>query len=343
MLAIEEEIGLFGEILKAQTHNVVVTAHKDPDGDALGASLAVGHWLRKYGHTVDVVFPSAYADSFHWLPGLDKTLVSDFDMEAIVEKFSYVSLIIYLDFNGLGRIESLSELCDSSNAKKVMIDHHRDPEPIADVIISDIDASSTCELVYQTMTSIYGVSDIDKDIATCLYTGIITDTGSFRFNVRPRLFLYVSQLLETGIRSNVIQDLIFNNLDEKYLHLLGTLLTERMIIMPEWNTGIFYLTKKDYQRFDIQRGDTEGIINYLLKVKSIKLAVFFRQQQNIIKVSLRSKGRISVQEIARDLFNGGGHLNASGGYLHSSLRKAITMFQERLPQYLSKYKEFNNE
>ncbi len=338
MTEIQKEIRALGDLLSV-TQNIVLTAHKDPDGDALGSALALWHWLRKRGHTVDIALPSPYPDGFHWLPGLDKTLVSDYDMEEIVQKLKFASVVIYLDFNAMDRIERLSEAFSQTDAQSVMIDHHRDPEPIADIMISDVAASSTCELVFEVMTSLYGDVDLDRNIATCLYTGIITDTGSFKYNIRPQLFIHVSKLLSTGIDSNAIQDLIFNNLDIKFLRLLGLCLTERFILMPEVQTGIFYLTKQDYKEFDIKRGDTEGIINYLLKVKNIKVAAFFRQQPGIIKISLRSKGSISVQQIARELFNGGGHLNASGGYLHGSLRKAITRFQKELPNYLSKYKE----
>lgn len=334
----EEEIVDLKKAL-SQPQNIVITTHKDPDGDALGSSLALYQVLKSRGHSVDVALPSAYSGQFHWLPCINDVLIADVDMDEITEKLHHASLIFYLDFNGLDRIERLAEDFDAATCTKVMIDHHMDPEPIVDIMITEPASSSTCEMVFDVATRLYGDDCVTEDIATCLYTGIVTDTGSFKYNVRPQLFHSVAQLLEAGIDSNKIQDLIFNAQSGKYLKLLGYLITERMELIPEWQTGIFFLSKKDYTDFDIQRGDTEGLINYLMQLNDVKVAVFFKQQPNIVKLSLRSKGDISVQEIARDLFKGGGHKNASGGIAFTGLKSAMDKFKNALPKYLSKYPE----
>jgi len=334
MASWNDEISALKSLLDTP-QDIVITTHKDPDGDALGSSLGLMHALRKERHNVHVVLPSGYPDQFNWLPEVEALLTPDLDGEESEERMKKATLVFYLDFNGIDRVERYAQQFTALDVPKVMIDHHIDPEPIADVIFSDTTASSTCELVYEVLESTYGTSMIDETVASCLYTGIVTDTGSFKYAVRPALFITVSKLLETGIDSNKLQDHIFNSESEKYLRLLGHCITNRMELLHEYGVGIFYLTKSDYTNFDIQRGDTEGIINYLLKIKKIKMAIFFKQQHNIIKVSLRSKGDLNVQQIARELFNGGGHFNASGGYMHSGLHKAMNLFKDSLPNYLA--------
>jgi phosphoesterase RecJ-like protein len=216
---------------------------------------------------------------------------------------------------------------------KVLIDHHIDPEPFADFMLSDTSASSTSELIYDFIHLLGQGKEIDPLVGNCLYTGIVTDTGSFKYSTSPKLFRIVAHLLEIGVNDYLLQDLIFNCLPEKQLRLLGHCLANRMEILEEYQTGIITLSRKDYERFNIQRGDTEGIVNFLLKLKKVKVAAFITEQPNIVKLSLRSKGDFSVQEIASRYFKGGGHKNASGGFSHLGLRKTVAKFKEILPLY----------
>ena len=214
-----------------------------------------------------------------------------------------------------------------------MIDHHLFPEPFADYVLSETSASSTCELVYDFIHLMDMAEELDQVIGECLFTGILTDTGSFKYSNSPKLFRTVANLLEIGVDDLRLQDLIFNSMDEKQLRILGHCLYNRMEILPEFQTGIITLTKEDYAYFDIQRGDTEGVVNFLLKLRNVKLAAFIHEQPKIVKLSLRSKGDIDVQEMAKRHFRGGGHKNAAGGASFHSLAVTVRRFKEILPEY----------
>jgi phosphoesterase RecJ-like protein len=315
--------------------DVVVITHRNPDGDGIGASLALQLYLRKLGHSVKVVVPSEYPDFLLWMPDIDQVIVYDSDVEATREAIERASLIFCLDFNALDRIDKVGEIILALPVKPamVMIDHHLYPEPFTDYIISDTTASSTCELVYEFILCLGDGHLLDRKIGECLFTGILTDTGSFKYSTSPKLFRIVADLLELGVDDYLLQDLIYNSLEEKQLRLLGHCLYNRMEYLPEFRTGIIALSKEDYAKFDIQRGDTEGIVNCLLKIKGLRLAAFITEQPTIVKLSLRSKGDFSVQEIARKHFKGGGHKNASGGASFQPLRATVKRFKEILHEY----------
>ena len=320
--------------LLAVPKDIVITSHRNPDGDAIGSSLATYLYLNKLGHTVHVIFPSEYPDFVAWMPDAEKITIYDIEPDRSEELVKRADIVFCLDYNSLDRIDKLGEIIASlTDVKLVMIDHHLFPDIQADFQISDTSASSTCELIYDFIEQMEDLSKMDVDIAECIYTGIITDTGSFKYSTSPKLFKTASKLLEVGVDDNKIQDIIFNSQDEKYLRLLGHCLINRMEIIPEFQTGIIWLNRKDYEQFDIQRGDTEGIVNYLLKLKGVKIAAFITEQPTIVKLSLRSKGDISVQEIAQKHFKGGGHKNASGGSSYSTLNGTINKLKQILPQY----------
>lgn len=320
---------------------IVITSHRNPDGDAIGSSLGLYHFLNKFGHTVRVIFPSEYPVDFSWMPHADNIIIYDNDPDVAQDTVKRADIIYCLDFNALDRIDKLGEDVADQNVPKVLIDHHLDPDPFSDYELSDITASSTSELVYFYMKYSKELKALDKDIASCLYTGIITDTGSFKYSTSPRLFNVVSHLLETGVDDYEIQDKIHNSYSEKQIRLLGHCLSHRMEILPEYSAGIIVLTKADYERFDIQRGDTEGIVNYLLMIRKVKIAAFITEQPTIVKISLRSKGDFSVQEIASKYFNGGGHKNASGGYAFKSLGWMVRQFKKVLPEYKEALSPYN--
>ncbi len=314
--------------------DIVITSHRNPDGDAIGSSLATYLYLNKLGHTVNVIFPSEYPDFVAWMPDADKITIYDIEPYRAEELTKKADIIFCLDYNSLDRIDKLGEFIAAlSDTTLVMIDHHLYPDIQAEYQISEPSASSTCELIYDFIVLMEDMNKMDQDIAECIYTGILTDTGSFRYSTSPKLFKIASKLLEAGVDDVMLQDVIFNSMDEKYLRLLGHCLRNRMEILEEYSTGIIWLNKEDYEVFDIQRGDTEGIVNYLLKLKTVKIAAFITEQPTIVKLSLRSKGDISVQEIAKKHFKGGGHKNASGGSSYSTLRGTINKLKQILPQY----------
>lgn len=314
--------------------DIVITSHRNPDGDAIGSSMALYQYLtRCLGHQVTVIVPSEYPANLAWMPATDKILIYDISPEESKKEVEKADIIFCLDFNSLDRIDKLGDIIASLKTPKVMIDHHLFPDPFADYVLSDTSASSTCELIYDFMDMLGETGKIDPDIAEAMYTGILTDTGSFKYAISPKLFRIVASLLEKGVDDLKLQDLIFNSLYEKHLRLLGYCLDQRMEILPEYKTGIITLTKDDYAHFDIKRGDTEGIVNYLLKLKDIKLAAFITEQPTIVKLSLRSKGDFNVQEITKKHFRGGGHKNAAGGASFKGLRYTIKKFKGLLPDY----------
>lgn len=314
--------------------DIVITSHRNPDGDAIGSSLATYLYLNKLGHTVNVIFPSEYPDFVAWMPDAEKITIYDIEPERSEVLVNRADIIFCLDYNSLDRIDKLGELiAKKTETTLVMIDHHLFPDIQAEFQISETSASSTCELIYDFMQMMDDMAKMDVDIAECIYTGIVTDTGSFKYSTSPKLFNIAASLLAAGVDDIKLQDYIFNSQNEKYLRLLGHCLINRMEIIPEYQTGIIWLNKNDYEKFDIQRGDTEGIVNYLLKLKEVKIAAFITEQPTIVKLSLRSKGDISVQQIAQKHFKGGGHKNASGGSSYSTLRGTINKLKQILPQY----------
>jgi phosphoesterase RecJ-like protein len=298
-----------------EADRISITAHRNPDGDALGASLALYWYLTRKGKKVALIYPSEYPESFSWMPGIEKALIYDNDPEEAIEAFTSAQVKFCLDFNTIDRIDHLGKALmeQEDRGKVVMIDHHLDPDDFPDVTISESGASSTAELIYHLIDGMDDLDEIDHLIADCLFTGIITDTGSFRHATSARLYRVAGELKAKGADDYRIQDLINNSLKEQQLRLIGHCLYNRMEILNDIRAGIIYLSRDDYQRYNIQRGDTEGIVNYMLMIRDVKVSVFVMEQPNIVKLSFRSKGDISVQEIARKYFKGGGHKNASGG------------------------------
>lgn len=316
--------------------DITLIAHRNPDGDALGSALGLRLYLEKKGHFVKVVMPSESPNIFSFLPHFYDVIVFDLKHDLARAALKDADCIFCLDFNGLDRVDKLGVTIQNATSKKVLIDHHLDPEPFVDHMFSDTDASSTCELVYNFIEDLGDAHLVDEKIGTCLFTGLITDTGSFKYNTRPNTYNVAAKLKLAGVDDYLLNDTISNSLKPKNLKLLGHCLANRMEIIEEYGAALIYLTKGDYSEFDIQRGDTEGIVNYMLMIKTVKVAAFITQQPSIVKISLRSKGDISVQEIASKYFKGGGHKNASGGALYASLTDVITKFKKVIPDHLPK-------
>jgi len=314
--------------------NVVIITHRNPDGDALGSSLGLRFFLEKFNHNIKVVLPSEYPSNFHFLPGVDDCLVFDLQPDATREAFKNADIIFCLDFNALDRVDKIGPAIDEARGKKILIDHHLDPEPFVDYTFSDTGASSTCEMIHRFIHDLGEGDKIDAQIGEALFTGLITDTGSFKYSTNPDTYGVAADLKKRGVDDYTLQDRIFNTLTEKQLKLLGHALVNRMEVIPELKTGIIALTKQDYLDYEIQRGDTEGIVNFILMMDGIKVAAFIREQPTIVKMSFRSKGDISVQALARDHFRGGGHKNASGGAAYAKLEDIIKRFKKVLPDYI---------
>ncbi|WP_353480479.1 bifunctional oligoribonuclease/PAP phosphatase NrnA [Haliscomenobacter sp.] len=329
--------------LLAEPKKVVILTHRNPDGDAIGSSLALYHLLKKQGHEPVVVCPSEYPGFLEWMDGVHQMVIYDADIDLAKAEIESGEVFFCLDFNALDRIDKVGEILAPIAKPKVMIDHHLEPESFPDFLLSDTTASSTSELIYDFIQLMGWEALLDIKIGECIFTGIVTDTGSFKYSTSPKLYRTVASLVELGVNDYLLQDLITNSQEEKHLRLLGHCLFNRMEILEEYRTGIITLTKEDYARFDIQRGDTEGIVNYILRIRGIIMAVFITEQPTIVKISLRSKGDFSVQEIAQKHFKGGGHKNASGGASFIGLKATLKKFRELLPEYreaLNRINEF---
>ncbi len=315
--------------------NSVILSHRNPDGDALGSSTALAAYLEKKNHKVTVILPSEYPATMKWMPRTKDVLIFDNfpdEARAVIDK---AEQIYALDFNSWERVDPLQLQLMESKAKKIVIDHHLDPEPYFDAYYCDSTASSTAELVYRLIEDLGEVDHIDIKMGESLYVGLLTDTGSFKYSIAPEVFRVASQLLNRGVDSDYVQNKVFNTLSLKNLELLGHCLNNRMRIFPELGMGLIFLNLADHKQFKIQRGDTEGIVNYILKMDGINMAAFVTEQnQQYIKLSLRSKGDFSVQKIASKYFNGGGHKNASGGRSDASLKDTV----DRLVQIAHEYK-----
>ena len=242
---------------------VVILSHRNPDGDAIGSSFALKYFLESFMHSVKVIFPSEYPPIFDFVHNIDQSIIYDFEQDKAIKTIVKAELIFCLDFNGLDRIDKMGDFVDKSGAKKFLIDHHLDPEPFADFQFSDTTASSTCELIYQFIEDLDEIRKLDKQISETLFIGLITDTGSFRYSTNPRTYKVASILKAFGADDYYIQDKINNSLNEKHLRLLGHCLANRLEVLSEYQTGIIHLNKQDYKDFDIQRGDTEGVVNYI--------------------------------------------------------------------------------
>lgn len=324
----------FKALLK-KSDNIVIVTHFNPDGDAMGSSLALYNYLVKTGKNVSVITPNDYPDFLQWLPGNKKVVEYSNKPKKAATLIAKCELIFTLDFNNYSRLEGLGDLLKESAAAKILIDHHQQPDNYAALMYHDVKACSTCELVYEFIVGLGGKNMIDRDIAACLYTGIMTDTGSFRFDsVTPVTHRILAHLLETGIVPSDIHSAIYDTYSESRVRLLGYCLTEKMVVLPEYQTAYISLSEQELNRFQHKKGDTEGIVNYPFSIKGIRFCAFFSEGEGKIKISFRSKGRFDVNQFARKHFNGGGHINAAGGRGNvNNLDATIKEFLALLPDY----------
>ncbi len=318
-------------------HKIIITTHHKPDGDAMGSSLGLYNYLIQKGHQVKVITPTDYPVFLHWLPGNPEVLEYPSQKETANLLIAEADIIFCLDFNALSRINEMGEEVGKSKAVKVMIDHHLEPENFDDYRYWDINACATAQLIYSFITvELNDVKYINKAVATCLYTGIMTDSGSFRFpKTTANVHRITAELIDLGADNYQIHQLIYENSTENRLRFLGFCLTEKLEVLRNLNTAIITISQKELNKYDIETGDTEGIVNYALSINGIKLAAFIVERTDKVKLSLRSTGVFPANEICKKYFNGGGHLNAAGGQASLPLEEVINKFKSILPEYKS--------
>jgi bifunctional oligoribonuclease and PAP phosphatase NrnA len=332
----KEDINELKELI-VQSNNPLILTHYNPDGDAMGSSLAFYHYLVKKGKNPVLVTPNDYPEFLHWLPGNDKVIVYKRNSGTVLNAIKNADLIFSLDFNNPDRTEGLEKYIIEAEATKVLIDHHPEPTNFADLIFSDTCFSSTAELVYKIIEDLNDYDIIDRDIAECIYTGIMTDTGSFNYNSsNPETYYVVSKLLEKGIDKDKIYDKIYDNYSADRMRLLGYCLNKKMEVLPEYDTAFISISKEELKEFNFSPGDSEGFVNYPLSIKGIRFTAIFIEKGNQTKISFRSKGDFPTNEFAEKHFKGGGHRNASGGHSDEPLKETVNKFKELLPQYFKK-------
>ena len=325
--------------LLSNKKDIVIIPHKNPDGDAIGASTGLKNYFDNFNHNVKIITPNRFPDFLSWMDPDNQIRIFSED-ESCIQKIINADIIFTLDFNNLVRISSMKEQVEKSNAIIIMIDHHENPSNYADFMYSVPEMSSTCEMIYHFIDKLGDKDKIDKKIAKSLYAGIMTDTGSFKFPSTTHVtHKVVSNLLKTGISHFEIHNQIYDNNKPERIQLLSFALSQIKII-EDLNTCYISLSQKNLDKFNYEKGDTEGIVNYGLSIKNIKFAVIFMENSNekVIRISLRSRGNFNVNEFSKNIFGGGGHKNAAGAISKKTLSKTIDYFLKSLNNYKEQLK-----
>ena len=315
---------------------IVIVSHVSPDGDAIGSSLGLWHFLNSQDKNVHVIVPNAFPDFLKWMPGAKEVIQYNRYKEFADKLIMEADVICCLDFNVLSRIDEMEEIVRVSPGRKMIVDHHLYPGDFARIVISHPQISSTSELVFRLICQLGNFSDITKEAAECIYTGMMTDTGGFTYNSNDReIYLIIGELLSKGIDKDEIYRKVFNTHSEGRLRLMGYVLYEKMQVFPQFNAALITLTREEQKKFQYKKGDTEGFVNMPLSMKGICFSVFLREdtEKDMIKVSLRSVGTFPCNEVASEFFNGGGHLNASGGEFYGPMEDAVALFKQALVKY----------
>jgi bifunctional oligoribonuclease and PAP phosphatase NrnA len=313
---------------------IVITTHHKPDADALGSSLGLYNFLLQLNIKSQVITPTDYGDFLMWMPGESTVINFEEEEELASQMVAEADFVFCLDFNALKRINSLGELVQASKAKKVMIDHHLQPENFDDYRLWTSKASSTCELIYWFIQTLQFEHLINKDIASCLYAGIMTDTASFKHgSTTPSTHRVAAELLEKGAESNIIHENIYDNYSENRTRFIGYCLNEKLQILTEYNTAIICVTADELNSYNIIVGDSEGLVNYGLSIKGIKFSVLVVDRTVARKMSFRAKGNFPANEFARKYFNGGGHFSAAGGESKDTIENVELKLKEGIIEY----------
>lgn len=333
----EAEIATLKENID-NSNRIVICCHKSPDGDALGSSLAWAEYLRTQGKEPDIIVPDAYPDFLQWLPGSERIIRYDkHAADKADEMLQKADLIFCLDFNGTNRVDEMKYALAQSPAHKIMIDHHLDPSMDTVLTVSHPQMSSTSELVFRIIWQLGGFEEMSRKCAVCIYCGMMTDTGGFTYNSnQPEIFFIVSQLLTKGIDKDKIYRNVFNNFSPWAIRLRGYLMSQKLNIFNDLHAAYFTISRRDMRDFHFIKGDAEGLVNEPLKIKGMRLSISLREddrRDNTIWVSLRSVDDFPCNLVASEFFNGGGHLNASGGRLHCTLDEAERVVRRAFAHY----------
>ena len=329
----KEKISEIKSLLQ-NSKDIVITVHRGPDADALGSALALSDILKQLDHNVTVISPNNYASFLHWMKGHDQVVVYSEDKEKAHSITDNADLIFLLDLNSLSRTSDYSSVLESSSAFRILIDHHLEVDnDAADIIISDSKSCSTAKLLFKLIKHLGYKHLINIDVAECIYAGIMTDTGSFKYSsTTSETHMVAAELINLGANNSKIHDLIYDNYSEKRIKLLGYCLNEKLQVFSSLGSALISLTEEELKKFNFKKGDTEGIVNYALSIEGIKFAVFIAEKEGMVKLSLRSKGDFQVNKIAKRYFNGGGHMNAAGGVsefsVNETIKQVISIFEE---------------
>nr|MBP7472652.1 DHH family phosphoesterase [Prevotella sp.] len=335
-LLTDNEAAQLKELIAASTR-IVICAHKSPDGDALGSTLGWASYLRTLGKNPRVIVPDAYPDFLRWMPDTDKILRYDKHPEEVEECFKNAELVFCLDFNQAGRLENMQQCLIESPAKKIMIDHHLNPDEGMVMTISHPNMSSTSELIFRLVWQLGSFEEINRQWCVQIYCGMMTDTGGFTYNSNdPAIYFIISQLLTKNINKDKIYRNVFNNYSSWAIRLRGYLMSQKLNYIEQYNASYFAVTCEDMENYHYIKGDLEGLVNEPLRIKGMKMSISLREdteQKNIVLVSLRSVGTFPCNKVAEEFFNGGGHLNASGGKLHCSIIEAEKIARNAIKAY----------
>lgn len=319
------------------SNNIVITSHVSPDGDAIGSSLGLFHFLRKLNKQVTVVMPDMVPRNLHFLQGMRYVLTYTQQPEKALEAIAQADLLFSLDYNALHRVDKLSTAILGSTAYKVMIDHHLEPESYPNLIISHPEISSTCELIFRVIWQMGYYRTMGRSSAEAIYTGMMTDTGNFTYNSNhPEIYNIIALLVKKRIDKDQIYTLACNTQTASKLLLNSYAVCNKLELYEEYGAAMISLTREEMSRYNFQKGDCDGLVNVPLSIKGIYFSVFIREDREFIKISLRSQGDFAVNTIASEHFGGGGHKNASGGEFYGTLDEAIAKFREILPMYCEK-------
>lgn len=330
-----KKIGLVAEKLK-ESKKIAVISHYNPDGDAVGSSLALYQYFTQEGYEVKVILPNPVSEFLRWMPGMENVIIAERAMRTAQKALKEADMLFVVDMNASHRSgNALEEPINKCQAFKVLIDHHLSPVLDCDVMFSMTQTTSTCELVYQFLEKLADSKEkISQDVATCIYVGMITDTGSLSYMCNnPKTYLVISELMKKGIDGEAIHRKVYDNYNESRLKLLGLCLSQRLTIMREVSTTYMYVTRQDLKDNNYVVGDTEGFVNYGLSLKGIQFTAFFTERDDRIRVSFRSKGNFDVNTFARKHFNGGGHKNASAAFCYDTLENTLRYFEKVMEEY----------
>ena len=317
-----------------KSEKIIIVVHVGPDGDAMGSSLALWHYLMTIEKEPVVIVPNAFPNFLTWLPGAECVLVYDDYKEKSDELIAQADLIFTLDFNVPNRLGKMEASIMSASAPKILVDHHLHPGDFAKTSVSYPEISSTSELIFRLICRLGDFAKINLACAECIYTGMMTDTGAFTYNSnKPEIYTIINELIKIGVDKDEIYRKVFNNYSADRMKLMGYALYKKMVVFPEFQAAIITLSLKELQEFNYQNGDVEGLVNMPLSIDGVNFSVFMREDSDKIKISLRSQGTFPANKVASDLFNGGGHLNAAGGESYTTLHEAVKILENALPDY----------